>query len=80
MFCWLCQLGNFLSWDGTSTGANYKSISGKNWDFDPFKDIVETLPKDGKGASRAGNEKSYLAIYDIDSDGGEFLLLMMKQF
>ena len=36
--------GDFMPWDGTSTGANYKSTSGKNWDFDPFKDVVQTDP------------------------------------
>ena len=36
--------GDFMPWDGTSTGASYKSTSGKNWDFDPFKDVVQTDP------------------------------------
>ena len=36
--------GDFMPWDGTSTGASYKSMSGKNWDFDPFQDVVQTDP------------------------------------
>ncbi len=62
--------GNFVSWDGTSSGDSYKSTSGKNWDYDPFKDVVQTLIFETKNVQRQ-EEESSLTIYDIDNDGGK---------
>ena len=73
------DIGDFMPWDGTSTGTTYKSTSGKNWDFDPFKDVVQTDISPGS-PSRYGNEESSIAIYDIDSDGDGDIILGEKSF